>query len=72
MGGFSLQLGVFSFDCVQKKRTYLTASFHRFWLLPKAVQCTKRHNAAQTLFDPQLDILEIYDTCLVGFNLNLT
>ena len=33
-----LQLGVFSFYCIQKKITYLTASFHRFWLLPKAMQ----------------------------------
>ena len=53
MGGLSLQLGVFSFYCIQKKLqlgvftfyciqkkiTYLTASFHRFWLLPKAMQC---------------------------------
>ena len=38
MGGFSLQLGLFSFNCIQTKRIYLTASFHRFWHLPKAVQ----------------------------------
>ena len=38
VGGFSLQLGVFSLLYTKKKITYLMASFHRFWLLPKAVQ----------------------------------
>ena len=46
MGGFRLQLGGFSlqyleflvFIVYKKDFTYLTASFHRFWLLPKAMQ----------------------------------
>ena len=61
-GGYNWEVLVYNqeflvFIVYKKKRTYLTASFHRFWLLPKAVPWKKPYDLGCTKKCPVKEFL---------------